>query len=159
MIPIAATLAFLVLATALSWIDLKTLRLPDSIVAALFVVGVAYGLTDWGQGVLQVAIGALIGSCSLLTIALVFQRLRQIDGLGGGDVKLAGALGAWVGPWGIAPMVAAASLAALLFVGLLALIGSPVGRETRIPFGPFLLAAGFVCWTALFDPLGLGPID
>ena len=63
--------------------------------------------------------------------------------MGGGDLKLLGALGTWIGP-----------VAVLLALFLAALMGSLIGgflilmrggdRHLAIPFGPFLAAGGWV---------------
>ncbi|WP_159289042.1 prepilin peptidase [Methylosinus sporium] len=77
----------------------------------------------------------------------IFARLRGIDGLGLGDVKLAAAIGAWL-PLEFAPLcIILAAGAALVAVGLARLRGVRVDAETRLPFGAYLCPA---LWLAYF---------
>jgi leader peptidase (prepilin peptidase)/N-methyltransferase len=63
--------------------------------------------------------------------------------MGYGDFKLLAALGAWMGPFALLPIVLLSSLIGAIVGGaFLALRGHD--RATPIPFGPFLAAAG--CW-------------
>jgi Flp pilus assembly protein protease CpaA len=96
-----------------AWIDWKTLRVPKPLVIGLFFGGLlmhllrgafmgVYDLPVWmfGQN------GALIGAFDGLMFALagfvtgfgLFFLLWLFGACGGGDVKLAAALGAWLGP-------------------------------------------------------------
>ena len=72
--------------------DLRSRRIPNWLTAGSALAAlVAFTLTAGGQG-----LGRSIGGC-LLGLALFFP-LFALRGLGGGDVKLLGAIGAWVGP-------------------------------------------------------------
>jgi leader peptidase (prepilin peptidase)/N-methyltransferase len=84
--------------------------------------------------------GMLFGAVPLLTIGWLWEKLRNVEAMGGGDVKLMGMVGAFLG-W----------KAALLTIMLGALLGSAVGitlillkrhkMDKVIPFGPFLALA------------------
>ncbi len=83
-------------------------------------------------------IGAAAGWLSLAAVAAAYRYGRRRDGLGGGDVKLFAAIGAWLG-WDRLPLV-------LLGAAVTALIGALVWRRRftatdRVPFGVFLAAA------------------
>ncbi|WP_347262346.1 A24 family peptidase, partial [Rudaea sp.] len=72
-----------------------------------------------------------------------FKLLTGKEGMGYGDFKLLAALGAWMGPWALLPIVLLSSLIGAVVGGtLLAVQGRD--RATPIPFGPFLAAAGWV---------------
>ncbi len=98
---------------------------------------------------LNSVIGMLIGALPLLIIGWAWEKLRHIEAMGGGDIKLMGMVGSFLGWKG-----------ALLTIMLGALTGSAVGlslillkRQTMekvIPFGPFL-ALGAVA-TAFYGP-------
>jgi leader peptidase (prepilin peptidase)/N-methyltransferase len=98
---------------------------------------------------LNSVIGMLSGALPLLIIGWVWEKLRHIEAMGGGDVKLMGMVGAFLGWKG-----------ALLTIMLGALIGSVAGiglimlkrhkMDKVIPFGPFL-ALGAVA-TAFYGP-------
>lgn len=72
--------------------DLRTRRIPNwltfgSAVAAVVV----YAVLEGGGGLVRAVSGALLG-------VILFFPLFALRGLGGGDVKLLGAIGAWLGP-------------------------------------------------------------
>lgn len=130
----------------LTWIDLKTFRLPDLITLPLIPLGIlqAWLLTgDWKSSVL----GAVIGYSAFVLIEIGFKQLRGKDGLGRGDAKLLAAGGAWVGWTGLPFIVLIASgsgLAALLLPSF-----RKQADQGRIPFGPFLAFAIALVWAAL----------
>ena len=146
---IAVTLVYLYLAAvsiALTLIDIDTHRLPNSIVlpgyvvvAVLFTLACVLG-AEWSA-----LLRAAIGGVALYAFYLLLRLVRPA-GMGGGDVKLAGVLGAcmaWLG-WGA---FAVGAFAAFLIGGVfgLALIAARrAGRKTAIPFGPFMLAGAWV---------------
>ena len=74
--------------------DLRTRRIPNVLTLGAAAVGVAYhGATGGLYGVLDSVGGWTVG-------ALLFAPVFVLGGMGGGDVKLLAALGAWLGPWG-----------------------------------------------------------
>ncbi len=76
---------------AVVW-DVRVRRIPNSVCGAIAVAGL--GAQFWDAGALDAlaALGAGVG-----TIALLFVFWTR-GGIGGGDVKLAGAVAIWVGP-------------------------------------------------------------
>ena len=88
-------------------------------------------------GFLNSVIGLLCGALPLFTIGWLWEKLRHEEGMGGGDVKLMGMIGSFLGWKG-----------AFLAIFLGAIVGSIVGlslmmlklhkRGQVIPFGPFL---------------------
>jgi prepilin peptidase CpaA len=73
-------------------IDLRTRRIPNALTFSAAAAALAYRAAAGGVDALAAgAAGWLIG-------ALVFFLPFLLGGLGGGDVKLLAALGAWVGP-------------------------------------------------------------
>ena len=89
------------------------------------------------------AIGAGLGWWALWVVATVYRRVRGRDGLGEGDAKLLGAIGAWVGLAGMADVLLGAALAGLAWAGVLRLRGRTMSATTALPFGPFLALAGW----------------
>jgi len=127
----------------LAFIDLRQRRLPDlatlpSYPASLLLLGVAAPFVAGGPGRF---IHALIGMAVAVAFCLVL-LLVSPTGIGLGDVKLAGPLGAYLGWLGTAAFVtglmAAWLLAALTGIGLL--LAGRVTRKSQFPFGPFLIA-------------------
>jgi len=138
--PIAALLVAVAAWTllALMVLDARHFWLPDALTLPLAVIGLTLG--DW---VLPApfwdrAIGAALGYGMLFVLAWGYQRLRGRDGLGLGDAKLLGAIGAWTG-WQVLPLVLLmASGAGLLWALVARLRGKAVTGETRLPLGLFL---------------------
>jgi leader peptidase (prepilin peptidase)/N-methyltransferase len=87
--------------------------------------------------------GAAIGYSALWLVATVFERITHKQGMGAGDFKLLAALGAWLGPWALLPLVFLASLVGAM-VGLGLQARQKLHQGLHVPFGPFLAAAGCV---------------
>nr|WP_255696982.1 A24 family peptidase [Sandaracinobacteroides sayramensis] len=127
---------------ALLALDAEHQWLPDRITLPLLALGLWLGAGDFTDRLL----GAAIGGGALLLLALGYRALRGRDGMGLGDVKLMAALGAWLGPLLLGPLML---LAALLGLGMalgLHLRGRPLPAGGRIPFGACLAAAAFPLW-------------
>ncbi len=140
-----ATGAWLLLTLAV--LDARHFWLPDALTFPLIALGLTLG--DW---VLPAPfedrlIGAVIGTGLLALLALLYKRLRGRDGLGLGDAKLLGAIGAWLG-WQALPFVLLiASGTALLWVFALRLVtGKAIDAGMRIPLGTFLCLAVVPGW-------------
>lgn len=95
---------------------------------------------------LVLAVDLALSAGLLWLVREAFHRRRGVDALGFGDVKLAGALGLWLGAGDFALALLVASLAGLGLAGVAALNGRPVGRATKLPFGALLAPAGFAVW-------------
>ena len=104
------------------------------------VVGNAFDLFNATPG--AAVLGGVIGYGAFRVVDIVFLKLRGVEGLGQGDAKLLAAIGAWFGWPVLPPVVFLAAIMALIGVGISALRGASIGRETPIPFGPALAAAG-----------------
>ena len=139
----AAGLLFTWALIALAGIDVHTQLLPDQITLPLLWFGLLIALAPFVVDAQAAILGAAIGYLSLWSIYWGFKLLTGKEGMGYGDFKLLGALGAWMGPWALLPIVLLSSLIGAVVGGtLLAVQGRD--RATPIPFGPFLAAAGWV---------------
>ncbi|HWJ68537.1 MAG TPA: A24 family peptidase [Sphingobium sp.] len=121
--------------------DARHFWLPDLLTLPLAVIGLTIG--DWilPAPFWDRATGAALGYGLLFALAWGYRRFRGRDGLGLGDAKLLGAIGAWMG-WQALPLVLLlASSAGLLWVLIQALRGRAVERGTRVPLGTFLCCA------------------
>jgi leader peptidase (prepilin peptidase)/N-methyltransferase len=160
--PVAATLvllaAYLYLAAisvVLMVIDLDTRRLPNAIVLPSYiVVAVLFTLACVLGAPWESLLRAAIGGVALWLFYFVIRVIRP-DGMGGGDVKLAGVLGAylaWVG-WGA--LVVGAFAAFLLggVFGILLIAVRRAGRKSAIPFGPWMILGAWV-GLAVGQPIG-----
>ena len=114
-----------VLALAAGWTDWRTRRIPNWLTVPAFLLGI---VVNASVGRWQGAKAALLGAALGLALLLPFVLLRA---LGAGDWKLAGALGAWLGPSRlVAVLILAIFAAGILAVGLV-IWKKRVGRTLR----------------------------
>lgn len=131
----AATL----LAAAL--IDWDTTLLPDPLTVPLTWAGLVLAALGGPLPLDQAVWGAVAGYGVLWAVFWAFKAVTGQDGLGAGDFKLLAALGAWLGPSMLLPIILVASVLGAT-VGL-AMKARGTLREGRyVPFGPFLAGAG-----------------
>ncbi|MFZ2998526.1 MAG: A24 family peptidase [Sphingobium sp.] len=136
-----AMLGWILLTLAI--LDWRHFWLPDALTLPLAGLGFTLGL--WTTNVMMIdrIIGAAVGYGALLAIALGYRALRKRDGLGLGDAKLLGALGAWLG-WQALPFVLLiASLSGLI---VMLVSGRASDRLARAPLGTFMAIAAFPAW-------------
>lgn len=136
--PLSAALRglFLLAMLAVIFIDMDFGIIPDKITLPGTLIGLAIAPL-LGVSYLNSLLGILVGAGWLLLVIAVYRILRGVVGMGGGDVKLAAMLGAWLGWQGVL---------ATLFIG--SFIGSLVGLtliylhrkdgQMTLPYGPFL---------------------
>lgn len=132
----------------LAALDVAELWLPDPLVLALAILGLA-SAPSAPPALVDRLIGGAAGFGSLWAIGAGYARLRGREGLGGGDPKLFGAIGLWLG-WRALPVVLL--LAALVGLGLVLvqrLRGRALGGDTALPFGAFLAVAAYPAWIAV----------
>lgn len=123
---------------ALSMIDWDTTLLPDSLTLPLTWVGLVLstsGLTNISAD--EAILGAATGYAFLWIVATGFELATGKVGMGGGDLKLLAAIGAWLGPMGCLWTVVAASFAGAL-IGLYLNSKQQLLEGSYLPFGPFL---------------------
>ena len=135
--------AFWVLGATLvvqTWIDLRTQRLPRAITYTGMVLGgvglaVAALVNGEPERIWMSALGAAI---ALVLMGAIYAASR--GGMGFGDVILAPLLGmflGWLNPGIVAPGLFFGFLAGAI-VGVALMVGGKAGRQTAVPFGPFL---------------------
>ena len=141
--------AFCVLATglvALSWIDLKTKRLPREIIYVTAAIGVpllcvAALVRHEPKRMLTMLIGAALALAFMGVVYLVSR-----GGMGDGDVRLSPLLGAYLG-WLNPGFVAVGLFLGFVLgavVGLALMAVGRAGRKTAVPFGPFLAMGALI---------------
>ena len=129
---------------ALSTIDYRTTLLPDSITLPFLWLGLLANINGTFTDLTSAVVGAMAGYLSLWSVYWGFKLLTGKDGMGFGDFKLLGLLGAWLG-WQMLPVIIILSSLAGAIIGL-SLIALGRDKDHPIPFGPYLAIAG---WTAL----------
>ena len=128
---------------ALTMIDFDTQLLPDGITLPLLWAGLIVNLWHTFAPLQDAVIGAAAGYLSLWTVYWAFKLIRGKEGMGYGDFKLLGALGAWLG-WQVLPVIVLLSSVVGAVVGMSLIVFK--GRDHSIPmaFGPFLAIAGAI---------------
>ncbi len=131
---------------ALGAIDLAAFWLPDVLTASLAVVALTGGVAGFGADLSARLIGGIAGFGVLWLVAALYRSLRGRVGLGGGDPKLFGAIGLWLGWRALPQVLLVAALAGLAIVLAMALAGRRVTATYRLPLGTLLAGAAFLCW-------------
>lgn len=140
----------------LAVLDWRHFWLPDAITLPLVFLGLTLGMWTADGALIDRVIGAAAGYGALLAIALGYRAARGREGLGLGDAKLLGAIGAWFG-WQALPFVLLiASVVALLVVAIGAVRGARVTQVTQVPLGTFLCIAAVPGWIAMLMLTGNG---
>jgi leader peptidase (prepilin peptidase)/N-methyltransferase len=132
---------------ALSGIDFRTQLLPDQLTFPLLWLGLLLSLLPMFVTAPASILAAAIGYLSLWSVYWVFKLLTGKEGMGHGDFKLLAALGAWMGPVSLLPIILLSSLIGALVGGTLIALRKHE-REIPMPFGPFIAAAGWVWFVA-----------
>jgi leader peptidase (prepilin peptidase) / N-methyltransferase len=151
---------FAAILVALIFTDLETRILPDEFTKGGMILGFLFApVAPLPQGLLQLfwpamtqelsslldsLIAAAVLAGGLWLVAVLYQRVRGREGLGFGDVKMLGLLGAFLGLESSLLVVLLASL----FGSVLGLIWVKLRNEDmssyELPFGAFLGTAGLV---------------
>lgn len=128
---------------ALTFIDLDTQLLPDSITLPLLWAGLLFNLDGTFVDLQSAVIGAIGGYLALWSVYWAFKLTTGKEGMGYGDFKLLAALGAWLG-WQMLPLTILLSSLVGAVVGIALIVLAKQGRNVPIPFGPYLAAAGLL---------------
>ena len=129
---------FAVILLASAFIDLDHGIIPDWLTYPGIVLGLL--LSFWTLGFLPALYGTLAFGGLMLIIAVVSN-----GGMGGGDIKMAGCIGAFTGITGSAvTLIMAAFLGAIFGLGVIAV--NKGGRKTAIKFGPFLSLSAYLAF-------------
>ncbi|HNX34855.1 MAG TPA: prepilin peptidase [Kiritimatiellia bacterium] len=141
-------LAGLILGT---FVDFEHFIIPDSVTIGGMVAGpvlsalvpVLHGQALWWHGLLHSCLGLAVGFGLLHAVAWIGSKAFKKEAMGFGDVKLMGAIGAFLGWKAVLFTVFASSLLGSIS-GLLLIAFGGVKLQSRIPFGPYLSAAATI---------------
>jgi len=155
---LGAGLALIILAIAL--VDFRHMIIPNELSAAALALAIVNaGIADSASIVDGIAAAALRGSVTMLfflALRLTYGWLRQREGIGLGDVKLAFVAGAWLEWIMIAVAIEIAALVALItYVAWHLVAKQPLNATSRLPFGLFLAPAIWLSW--LLGEVIIGP--
>lgn len=152
----AATFLLTYLQWSISWQGLAGIILTVLLIPAAFI-DIDHGIIPDRLSITGIIIGLLLspfttGFTSSLSGALLFggifflAALISRGGLGGGDIKLAAAIGAFTGWQGALLAFILSSLLGGIW-GFILLLSKKANRKTAIKFGPFLALGGWVAYT------------
>ena len=126
----------------ITFIDLDHQIIPDRLSLGGIVVGLV--LLPWLPVTYQEAlIGLALGAGGLIAIIYGYKVLTGKEGMGGGDVKLLGMIGVFLGWQGVVFTIFVASLVGSV-VGVPWLAAQKKDMQNPIPFGPFLSLGALV---------------
>lgn len=128
---------------ALTFIDLDHKLLPDSITLPILWLGLVASLVPVFADSQSSILGAAAGYLSLWSVYQIFRIVTGKEGMGFGDFKLLGMLGAWLG-WQALPVIILMSSLVGATVGIGLILFKRHERAKPIPFGPYLAAAGWI---------------
>ncbi len=130
---------------ALAALDLAAFWLPNALTALLALAGIVDGLffpPNWADRIL----GGLFGFGLLWLVAFTYRHVRGREGLGGGDPKMFGGIGLWLGASMLAPVLLAASVIGLAIALAVRISGRKMEMTSRLPLGTLLAVAAFPAW-------------
>lgn len=134
----------------LALLDVRHFWLPDALTGALAVAGLLVAGPLLDTALAARLTGAVAGGVTLGVLAWLFVRMRGRDGMGGGDPKLAAAIGCWLGWVPLPTMFLLASGGGIVWA-LCQKKDVPIS-DRHIPFGAFMAAAAWLAvplWTYL----------
>lgn len=135
----------------ITFIDLDYQIIPDVLtlpgVPVFFLLAVFVIKLPW----LEALIGLLLGGGVLFAIAFIYELLTKREGMGGGDIKLLGMIGGFLG-WKSLIFVLLVSSFLGAIVGIAAMVIKKQDMKYAVPFGPFLSAAAvaYLFWGEAF---------
>lgn len=140
-----------VLMIAIAVVDARRFIIPDELTAAALALGFLHAAIQATDLVMEALASAALRGAALafafLCLRVLYRRIRGREGIGLGDVKLAGVAGVWL-DWSMAPVaIEIAALAALVVYAMRLLSkGRPVRSTGRLPFGLFFAPAIWIGW-------------
>jgi leader peptidase (prepilin peptidase)/N-methyltransferase len=138
---LGSRLAFTALLVVLFGTDLETQRLPNVITIPGAIAGVLFSL--WlPPGLVASLAGLALGAFVLLAVRWLWQRLKGVEGMGLGDVKMLAMIGAFLG-WRQVWVVLFFSSLAGAMIGIALTASRRGSMKSRLPFGTFLALAAF----------------
>lgn len=133
----------------LFFIDFRTQYIPDDLSLGTLWLGLFLSLYFVFISPREALMGAILGYGILWIVASLFRLIRKKDGMGHGDFKMLGMLGAWMGPK-IVINVLLISVALGLGTAIILLATKKITFQKPIPFGPFIAIGGWL--SLMFGP-------
>lgn len=138
-----------------AFVDLDHMIIPDSVTIGGMIAGPIFSAwvpalhnrEVWYQGLLQSGIGEITGFGLLFLVAILGEKIFKKEAMGFGDVKLMGAVGAFLGWQAVLFVLIVGSILGSI-VGVTLIVLKKTELQGQIPFGPYLslAAAIWIFW-------------
>ena len=139
-----AALLFTWICISLTFIDIDHHILPDQLTFLLLWIGLFASLFNVFVNSHDAIIGAMSGYLFFAIVQTIFGYATGKTGIGQGDFKLLAAFGAFLG-WQMLPLlVMLASISGIIFT-VSQMILRRSFKSIPLPFGPYLVVAGWIC--------------
>ncbi|MCO5114268.1 MAG: prepilin peptidase [Bdellovibrionaceae bacterium] len=126
------------------FIDYKHMFLPDIYTLSGIVIGILGSLINPElRTPFASLLGAILGGGFFYMTAVFYKKLRGIDGMGGGDIKLMAWLGALLGAQSLVFILMVSSVAGTLVGSYILFTQKKSSHNIAIPFGPFLIFSAY----------------
>tara|TARA_B100001123_G_C15292228_1_gene1017874 strand:+ start:38 stop:814 length:777 start_codon:yes stop_codon:yes gene_type:complete len=127
------------------FIDLKHKIIPNVITYSLMVIGIGLNFLymNFQSALIFNVLGLGIGAGIILFIMYVYKKIRGIDGMGFGDVKLFAVLGIWFGWQGCLIILFLSSFLGSVF-GMMGILNNKFSMQKQLPFAPFIVVASAI---------------
>ena len=140
------SLIYIILSSALiiiAFIDLNEQIIPDVISLPGIIIGLTLSFFVPYLSFINSVLGVVVGGVIILVIGLVGSVIFKKEAIGGGDIKLAAMIGAFLG-WRyiIISLFLGFFLGAL--TGIFLVLSRVKSREDVIPFGPFIVLCSII---------------
>jgi leader peptidase (prepilin peptidase) / N-methyltransferase len=138
-------LFFIASGIAITFIDLDHRIIPDELSLGGWAVGLITAPWAAHHGFLELVVASLLGFGVFLGFAMLYEKLTGRVGIGGGDIKYMGTLGAFLGASGLWAAILVASVAGSVIGILYATLAKNEDgvMKASLPFGPFLVLGAF----------------
>lgn len=123
-------------------IDLKYMIIPNTLNGFGALAGLGFAIIGGFGEIIRSVSGGMLGASCILAMLFLGRILYKRDGVGYGDVKLAGVMGLFLGPfWIVQSFVMSILIGGVWAISVLITGKRSVGQE--VPFGPFLALGGY----------------
>jgi len=139
-------LIYAILSSALiiiSFIDLDEQIIPDEISLPGIAIGFIISFFVSYISYIDSLLGILVGGGIILLIALAGMAVFKKEAMGGGDVKLAAMIGAFIG-WRYIALSLFLGLFLGAIVGIVLIVLKVKNKDDLVPFGPFIVLGSFI---------------
>jgi len=140
------SLIYIILSSALiiiAFIDLNQQIVPDIISLPGIVIGFIISFFVPYISFINSAIGVLVGGGIILIIGMAGSIIFKKEAMGGGDVKLAAMIGAFLG-WKYIIISLFLGFFTGALAGIFLIVAKIKSREDMVPFGPFIVLGSFI---------------